>query len=97
MPSLAAEEEIERAFQRMKTIIKAAGGRQNGIGEATVYLKDFKHREIVNKSWLKILSEENNRPPRQVIARDLPGKRLCNWTSLRPCTSKERNCASHDS
>jgi len=68
------EEEIERAFQRMKNIVEAAGGGLNGIGKITVYLKDFKHREFVNKSWLKMFPDENNRPARHVLPLDLPGK-----------------------
>lgn len=72
--SLSPEEEIERAFQRMKTIVESAGGRLNSIGKITVYLKDFKHREFVNKSWLKMFPDEDNRPARHVIPLDLPGK-----------------------
>lgn len=74
--SLSPEEEIERAFQRMKTIVQAAGGSLNGIGKITVYLKEFKHREFVNKSWLKMFPDESNRPARHVIPLDLPGKAI---------------------
>ncbi len=67
------EEEIERSFQRMKTIVEAAGGSLNGIGKITVYLREFTHRKFVNKSWLKMFPDEDNRPARHVIPLELPG------------------------
>jgi 2-iminobutanoate/2-iminopropanoate deaminase len=72
--TLTPEEEIERGFQRMKEIVEAAGGSVDSIGKITVYLKNFADREFVNKSWLKMFPDENNRPARHVIPLPLPGR-----------------------
>lgn len=74
--SLTPEEEIERAFQRMKMIVTSAGGSLDGIGKITVYLKDFSHREFVNKSWLKMFPDEDSRPARHVMPLDMPGRAI---------------------
>jgi len=71
---LTPEEEIERAFQRMKKIVEAAGGSLQTIGKITVYMHDFKMREFVNKSWLKMFPDPNNRPARHCIP--IPGGRV---------------------
>jgi 2-iminobutanoate/2-iminopropanoate deaminase len=72
--SLTPEEEIERAFQRMKKIVEAAGGSLKHIGKMTVYLRDFSHREFVNKSWLKMFPDPDNRPARHCLTLQTPGR-----------------------
>lgn len=70
------EKQIEQAFQNMKSVIQAAGGTTDNIGKIIVYLKDIRDREVVNKSWLKMFPDENDRPARHVIQADLPGETL---------------------
>ena len=61
----------------MKNIIEAAGGTTDGIAKVIVYLKDFKHREIVNKEWVAMFPDENNRPARHTMtSSELRGKTL---------------------
>lgn len=67
------EKQIEGAFVKMKKIFEAAGGTTDNIGKVTVYLKDFRHRGLVNQEWLKMFPNENNRPARHVIQADLQG------------------------
>lgn len=67
------EKQIEQAFINMKNIFEAAGGTTDNIGKIVVYLKDFRHRELVNKEWLKMFPDENNRPARHVMQADLQG------------------------
>ena len=57
----------------MKNIIEAAGGTTDNIGKVIVYLKDFRHREFVNKEWSEMFPDEYNRPARHVIKADLQG------------------------
>ena len=45
------ETQIAQAFVNVRTVIEAAGGSMDGVGKVTVYLKDFKHRTLVNKYW----------------------------------------------
>lgn len=72
--TLTPEEEIERAFQRMKKIVEAAGGSVRHIGKITIYLSDFSHREFVNKSWLKMFPDPDSRPARHCIPIKAPGR-----------------------
>ncbi len=67
------EKQVRQAFINMKNIIEAAGGTTDHIGKVIVYLKDFRHREFVNKEWLRMFPDENNRPARHVIKADLQG------------------------
>jgi len=71
--ALEPERQIEQAFINMKEIIEAAGGTTDSIGKIVVYLKDFRHREFVNKEWLKMFPDEDNRPARHVMQADLQG------------------------
>ena len=68
------EKQVEQAFVNMKTIVEAAGGSLDTVGKVTVYLKDMKYREILNKVWVQVFPEENNRPARHYVKfPDLPG------------------------
>jgi enamine deaminase RidA (YjgF/YER057c/UK114 family) len=77
-PSMAKEPEaqIAQAFVNLKNVVEAAGGSTDTIGKVVVYLKDFKHREIVNREWVKMFADENNRPARHVMKADLQGDTL---------------------
>ena len=61
----------------MKTIIEAVGGNTDNVAKVIVYLKDFKHRELVNKEWVAMFPNEDNRPARHTMtSSDLRGKTL---------------------
>ncbi len=66
--------QVPQAFLNMKNIIEAAGGTTDSIAKVIVYLKDFKHRELVNKEWVKMFPNEDNRPARHTMQHDLAGK-----------------------
>ncbi len=66
--------QVPQAFLNMKNIIEAAGGTTDSIAKVIVYLKDFKHRDLVNKEWVKMFPNEDNRPARHTMQHDLAGK-----------------------
>jgi 2-iminobutanoate/2-iminopropanoate deaminase len=68
--------QVPQAFINMKNIIEAADGTTDSIAKVIVYLKDFKHRELVNQEWVKMFPDENNRPARHTMQADLHGKNL---------------------
>lgn len=70
---LGPEKQVQQAFLNMRKIVEAAGGTTDNIGKIIVYLKDFEHRELVNKEWLQMFPDENNRPARHVLKADLQG------------------------
>ncbi len=67
------ERQVELAFENIRRVMKAAGGSTEDIAKMTVFLKDMKHRELVNREWLKMFPDEENRPVRHAIKADLPG------------------------
>jgi 2-iminobutanoate/2-iminopropanoate deaminase len=77
-PELSEEpsKQIAQAFVNMRNIIEAAGGTTDSIAKVIVYLKDFKHRELVNAEWRAMFPNEDNRPARHTMTTDLRGKSL---------------------
>lgn len=71
--NLDAEKQIQQAFINMRNIFEAAGATTDNIGKVVVYLKDFRHREFVNREWLQMFPDEDNRPARHVMQADLQG------------------------
>lgn len=73
-PPKEPERQVELAFETIRRVMKAAGGSTDDIAKVTVFLKDMKHRELVNQEWLKMFPDEENRPVRHAIKADLPGE-----------------------
>ena len=60
-------QQCEFAFAHMKALVENAGGTVEDIGAVKVYMKDRSQREAVNRPWLKMFPDENNRPARHAI------------------------------
>ena len=58
------------AFAHMKTMVENAGGSLKNIGSVKVYMKDRSQREAVNKPWLEMFPDEDDRPARHAIEYD---------------------------
>ena len=58
------------AFANMKTMLENAGGKLENIGSIKVYMKDRSQRESVNRPWLEMFPDENDRPARHAIEYD---------------------------
>ena len=54
------------AFANMKTLVENAGGTVQNIGSIKVYMKDRSQREAVNRPWLEMFPDEDDRPARHV-------------------------------
>ena len=59
--------QCELAFANMKSLVENAGGTVEDIGAVKVYMKDRSQRDAVNRPWLKMFPDENNRPARHAI------------------------------
>jgi 2-iminobutanoate/2-iminopropanoate deaminase len=70
------ERQAELMFQHIRSVMEKAGGSPDNIGLVTVFLKDLKYREHVNKEWLKMFPDEHSRPARHTMKWDLPGDML---------------------
>ena len=62
--------QCEFAFANMKSLVENAGGTVEDIGSVKVWMKDRGQREAVNRPWLKMFPDENNRPARHAIEYD---------------------------
>ena len=58
------------AFANMKTMLENAGGNLENIGSIKVYMKDRSQRESVNRPWLEMFPDEDDRPARHAIEYD---------------------------
>ena len=64
------ETQCEHAFTNMKSLVENAGGTVEDIGSIKVWMKDRGQREAVNRPWLKMFPDEDNRPARHAIEYD---------------------------
>ena len=58
------------AFANMKTMVENAGGTIKNIGTIKVYMKDRSQRAAVNRPWLEMFPDEDDRPARHAIEYD---------------------------
>jgi enamine deaminase RidA (YjgF/YER057c/UK114 family) len=70
------EQQIKNAFQNVRSILARAGGTVGDIGKFQVALKSMDDRSLMNKEWIAMLPDENDRPVRHTVAEDLSGGRL---------------------
>lgn len=63
-------------FQHMRTIVEAGGGTVGDIVKVTVWLKDRTQREPVNREWLAMFPDPQDRPARQAMQAELTGGML---------------------
>lgn len=67
------DEQAAAMFRNLRTFMEAAGGSPEDIAYMKVYLADEKHRESVNKEWLKMFPDEHSRPARHALPAPIRG------------------------
>ena len=70
------DEQAEVLFRNIQKFMELAGGSLENIGKMTVFLRDEKYRDSINKAWLKMFPDEHNRPARHAVKADLRGEVL---------------------
>jgi 2-iminobutanoate/2-iminopropanoate deaminase len=70
------DEQAEAMFRNLRLFMEQAGGTPDNIAHMTVFLKEEKLRESVNKAWLKMFPDEHDRPARHAIKAELRGDNL---------------------
>lgn len=70
------DEQAEAMFRNLRLFMEAAGGTPDNIAHMTVFLKEEKYRDPVNKAWLKMFPDEHDRPARHALKADLRGQFL---------------------
>ena len=70
------DEQAEAMFRNLRLFMEVAGGTPDNIAHMTVFLKEEKYRDAVNKAWLKMFPDEHDRPARHALKADLRGQFL---------------------
>ena len=70
------DEQAEAMFRNLTLFLEEAGASPDGIGYMTVFLKEEKYRDAVNKAWIKMFPDEHDRPARHAVKAELRGEML---------------------
>ena len=70
------DEQAEVLFRNIRKFMELSGGTPENIGHMTVFLREEKYRDAINKAWLKMFPDEHNRPARHAVKADLRGEVL---------------------
>ena len=70
------DEQAEAMFRNLALFMESAGGTPANIAHMTVFLKEEKYRDSVNKAWLKMFPDEHDRPARHALKAELRGQFL---------------------
>lgn len=65
------DEEVANLFHYMKEIMRAAGGTTDDIAHLSVSMTDRKYKANVNKEWVKMFPDPNDRPARHTTEKSL--------------------------
>jgi 2-iminobutanoate/2-iminopropanoate deaminase len=71
-----AEQQAKLLFQNIRSFMAKSGGSPENIAKVTLFIKDRKLREYVNKEWLEMFPDPDSRPARHAIEYNLPGDSL---------------------
>lgn len=68
-----AARQVALAFANLRALLAAGGAKLSDVVKVTVYLKDLHHREHVNREWVAMFPDADDRPARHVLKHDLQG------------------------
>jgi 2-iminobutanoate/2-iminopropanoate deaminase len=70
------DEQAETMFRNLRLFMEAAGGTPDNIAHMTVFLKEERYRESVNKAWREMFPDDHDRPARHALKAELRGDLL---------------------
>jgi enamine deaminase RidA (YjgF/YER057c/UK114 family) len=77
LPSVDAEstitEQLESVFERMRSVVGAAGAGLDDIARVTLFMREVKDRRALNDVWSRWFPDPEHRPPHKYIPADVPG------------------------
>lgn len=68
------DEQVDNAFRNLRMLLSGAGITSDDIAKITVFLSKAGDRTALNREWLEMFPDEQDRPVRHVIGVDLAGK-----------------------
>lgn len=63
-------------FGHVRELMELAGAHTDDIVKMTFYLRNYRDREALNREWVAMFPDPENRPARQVMAAELDGLTL---------------------
>ena len=66
------DEQAVSVFNNLRKFMEFAGGSPEDIAQMTVYIVDEQYRSSINKEWLKMFPDPEDRPSRLVLHREFP-------------------------
>lgn len=70
------DSQIANVFAHVRELMAAAGGGTGDILKMTFHLVRYRDREALNREWLAMFPDPDDRPTRQVMAAALDGDAL---------------------
>ncbi len=67
------DEQAAALFRNLERFLTAAGAKPEHVGHMTVYLKEERYRDSINKEWLKMFPDEHDRPARHAVKAEIRG------------------------
>lgn len=86
------ERQAELAFQNTYTLLERAGFSTDDVAHMFVWYKDHKYREVVNKPFVEMFPNQNDRPARHAVVADLPGDLLIQLEIIALRGAGKRQC-----
>ncbi len=70
------DSQLANIFGHVRELMRVAGGSTDDIVKMTVFLRDYRDREALNREWIAMFPDPEDRPTRQVMAAVLDGDTL---------------------
>jgi len=70
-PGLDAQ--CANVFTHVRSLMSAAGGSLDDIVKMTFWLADYRDRDALNRQWVEMFPDADDRPARQAMAATLDG------------------------
>jgi 2-iminobutanoate/2-iminopropanoate deaminase len=66
------DEEVAQLFRNLGAILEAAGSNTSDILKLTFFVRDRSIREAINREWVAMFPNAEDRPARHTLLQDLP-------------------------
>ena len=70
--SASLEEQARQAFQGVRSVIEAGGFALSDLGHVYIWYAGHEARETIDKVWVEVFPNPEDRPARHCVVADLP-------------------------
>ncbi|WP_062388061.1 RidA family protein [Demequina iriomotensis] len=70
---VSLEAQCVNVFMQVRSLMAAAGGQLDDIVKMTFWLADYRDRDALNREWVAMFPDPDDRPARQSMAATLDG------------------------